>query len=199
MQLSTEVSANLAIFPNDISAFDRTRLSCCVSLTCRVRVFIAVICLWFSVAITAAAQDSSVPDSKDTKPIPIVVTTVEVKGTLEPDYAPEASTVGAYKDVPLKDAPQSILSVTRGVMDNQQARVLSDITRNDASIGEDYAPVGYYQDFQIRGFPIDLATGLKINGLTIAGEQLDQAFKLCDLLRGRKTCDVQLSAQLYQA
>ncbi len=32
-------------------------------------------------------------------------------------------------------------------------------------------PVGYYGDYQIRGFPIDLATGLEINGLTIAGEQ----------------------------
>ena len=25
--------------------------------------------------------------------------------------------------------------------------------------------------YQIRGFPIDLATGLQINGMTIAGEQ----------------------------
>jgi len=31
--------------------------------------------------------------------------------------------------------------------------------------------VGYYGDFEIRGFPIDLATGLQINGMTIAGEQ----------------------------
>jgi iron complex outermembrane receptor protein len=43
--------------------------------------------------------------------------------------------------------------------------------KNDASIGEDYAPVGYYGDFEIRGFPIDLATGLEVNGMTIAGEQ----------------------------
>jgi iron complex outermembrane receptor protein len=43
--------------------------------------------------------------------------------------------------------------------------------KNDASIGEDYAPVGYYGDFEIRGFPIDLATGLELNGMTIAGEQ----------------------------
>ena len=49
--------------------------------------------------------------------------------------------------------------------------MLSDVVKNDASVGEDYAPVGYYGDFQIRGFPIDLATGLQINGMTIAGEQ----------------------------
>ena len=31
--------------------------------------------------------------------------------------------------------------------------------------------MGYYGDYQIRGFTIDLATGLEINGMTIAGEQ----------------------------
>ena len=35
----------------------------------------------------------------------------------------------------------------------------------------DYVPVGYYGFYQIRGFPLDLATGLEINGMTIAGEQ----------------------------
>ncbi len=49
--------------------------------------------------------------------------------------------------------------------------MLSDVVKNDASIGEDYAPVGYYGDFAIRGFPIDLATGIEINGMTVAGEQ----------------------------
>ncbi len=61
--------------------------------------------------------------------------------------------------------------VTRQLLDDQGARVLSDVVKNDASIGEDYAPVGYYGDFEIRGFPIDLATGLQINGMTVAGEQ----------------------------
>ena len=56
-------------------------------------------------------------------------------------------------------------------MGDQVSRLLSDVVKNDASVGEDYAPVGYYGDFQIRGFPIDLATGLQINGMTIAGEQ----------------------------
>jgi len=45
------------------------------------------------------------------------------------------------------------------------------VTQNDASVSDDYVPVGYYGDYQIRGFPIDLATGLEVNGMTIAGEQ----------------------------
>jgi iron complex outermembrane receptor protein len=61
--------------------------------------------------------------------------------------------------------------VTRELLTDQGARVLSDVVKNDASIGEDYAPVGYYGDYAIRGFTIDLATGLQVNGLTIAGEQ----------------------------
>jgi len=38
------------------------------------------------------------------------------------------------------------------------------MAKNDASVGEDYAPVGYYQDFEIRGFPLDLASGLRSTG-----------------------------------
>ena len=62
------------------------------------------------------------------------------------------------------DAAFGDRDVTRAVLSDQVARVLSDVVKNDASIGEDYAPVGYYGDFEIRGFPIDLATGLQING-----------------------------------
>src|SRR6202041_1547919 len=73
--------------------------------------------------------------------------------------------------LPLASAPVSATVVTRDLMNDQVSRLLSDIVKNDASIGEDYAPVGYYGDYQIRGFLIDLATGLEINGMTIAGEQ----------------------------
>ena len=72
---------------------------------------------------------------------------------------------------PLKDAPLSASVITRDVLSDQVARLLSDVIKNDASVGDDYVPVGYYGDYQIRGFPIDLATGLEVNGMTIAGEQ----------------------------
>ena len=71
----------------------------------------------------------------------------------------------------MKETPLSATVVTRELLNDQVARLLSDVVKNDASIGEDYAPVGYYGDYEIRGFPIDLATGLEINGMTIAGEQ----------------------------
>jgi iron complex outermembrane receptor protein len=104
--------------------------------------------------------------------LPPVITKIMVRGQAEEVYQKDSAALGGFEPLPLAETPQSALVVTRSVMDDQQARLLSDVVKNDASIGEDYAPVGYYQDFQIRGFPIDLATGLKINGLTIAGEQL---------------------------
>jgi iron complex outermembrane receptor protein len=103
--------------------------------------------------------------------IPRVTTTVVVHGETPDEYLPETVTVGNLDGVPLEQAPLSATVVTRELLNDQGARVLSDVVKNDASIGEDYAPVGYYGDFEIRGFPIDLATGLEINGMTIAGEQ----------------------------
>jgi iron complex outermembrane receptor protein len=73
--------------------------------------------------------------------------------------------------VPIKDWPLAVSIVTRGLLSDQVSRLLSDVIRNDASVGDDYVPVGYYGDYQIRGFPLDLATGLEVNGMTIAGEQ----------------------------
>jgi iron complex outermembrane receptor protein len=103
--------------------------------------------------------------------LPPVNTTVVVHGETKDDYLPETVTVGTLDGATLQQAPLSATVVTRDLLNDQVARVLSDVVKNDASIGEDYAPVGYYGDFEIRGFPIDLATGLQLNGLTIAGEQ----------------------------
>ncbi len=100
-----------------------------------------------------------------------VTTTVVVHGELKDDYLPDAVSVGTLDGATLKETPLSAMVVTRDLLNDQTARLLSDVVKNDASIGEDYAPVGYYGDYEIRGFTIDLATGLEINGMTIAGEQ----------------------------
>ena len=97
---------------------------------------------------------------------------VIVNGEVADDYKPSNVAIGNLSNQPLPELPISALVVTRSLLDDQQARLLSDVAKNDASVGEDYAPVGWYQDFQIRGFPLDLASGIKINGLSAAGEQL---------------------------
>ncbi|HEY1894749.1 MAG TPA: TonB-dependent receptor plug domain-containing protein, partial [Terracidiphilus sp.] len=118
-------------------------------------------------AQTAAGQNSGGAGQT----VPPVTTTVVVHGDVKDDYLPQTVTAGTLDGAPLSETPLSVTVVTRDLLTDQVARVLSDVVKNDASIGEDYAPVGYYGDFQIRGFPIDLATGLDINGMTIAGEQ----------------------------
>ena len=117
------------------------------------------------------AQLTAAPKPPRRRQIPRVTTTVVVHGETTDEYLPEAVTVGTLDGAPLKETPLSATVVTRELLNDQGARLLSDVVKNDASIGEDYAPVGYYGDYEIRGFPIDLATGLEINGMTIAGEQ----------------------------
>ena len=78
---------------------------------------------------------------------------VIVNGEVADDYKPSNMAIGNLSNQPLQELPISALVITRSLLDDQQARLLSDVAKNDASVGEDYAPVGWYQDFQIRGFP----------------------------------------------
>ncbi len=116
----------------------------------------------------APATQNSAPAQQ--KPAP-VTTTVVVHGEIEDNYLPQSVVVGTLDGAPLRETPLSATVVTRDLLNDQVSRLLSDVVKNDASVGDDYVPVGYYGDYQIRGFPLDLATGLEVNGMTIAGEQ----------------------------
>jgi iron complex outermembrane receptor protein len=145
-------------------------------ITPRRRAVLGLLFCWLAASVIALAQSATPPadaTKKETAPtkLPRVTTTVVVHDEITDDYHPDAVTVGTLDGATLKETPLSATVVTRELLNDQGARLLSDVVINDASIGEDYAPVGYYGDFEIRGFPIDLATGLEINGMTIAGEQ----------------------------
>jgi iron complex outermembrane receptor protein len=118
-----------------------------------------------------AGQAQAPTAPKPAQPVQRVTTTVVVHGEVKDDYLPEAVTVGTLDGAALAETPLSATVVTRELLTDQGARLLSDVVKNDASVGDDYVPVGYYGVYEIRGFPIDLATGLQINGMTIAGEQ----------------------------
>src|SRR5208337_2615834 len=66
---------------------------------------------------------------------------VIVKGEAADDYKPTAMAIGNLSNQPLQELPLSALVVTRSLLDDQQARLLSDVAKNDTSVGEDYAPV----------------------------------------------------------
>jgi iron complex outermembrane receptor protein len=128
-------------------------------------VLVAIACLHCGLAQNGTQPSQAQPQ------LPRVTTTVEVHGEVKDDYLTGRTTAGSLDGTPLQETPLSITAVTSAVLNDQMARTLTDVVKNDASVGEDYAPVGYYGDYEIRGFPIDLATGLQINGITIAGEQ----------------------------
>ena len=139
--------------------------------------FLLACCLALPLSAQTAPQSRDAPQTNaqnplrpQQKPAP-VTTTVVVHGKMEDNYLPESVTVGTLDGAELKNAPLSASVVTRDLLNDQVSRLLSDVVQNDASVGDDYVPVGYYGDYQIRGFPIDLATGLEVNGMTIAGEQ----------------------------
>lgn len=119
---------------------------------------------------TVAQTDGQAAGAASQKPAP-VTTTVVVHGEMQDNYLPESVTVGTLTGEQLKDAPLSATVVTRDLLNDQVSRLLSDVVQNDASVGDDYVPVGYYGVYEIRGFPLDPATGLEIDGMTIAGEQ----------------------------
>ncbi len=132
---------------------------------------VAFCCLCGAASAQQAQSAPATAQNPAAQKIPPVSTTVVVHGQTDDTYLPDAVTVGTLDGASLKETPLSATVVTHEILLDQGARLLTDVVKNDASIGEDYAPVGYYGDYQIRGFPIDLATGLEINGLTIAGEQ----------------------------
>jgi iron complex outermembrane recepter protein len=120
---------------------------------------------------SATSPQSTTAEKPAAQQVQPVTTTVVVHGETKDDYLSDTVSVGTLDGATLKETPLSVTIVTRDLLNDQNVRLLSEAIKNDASIGEDYAPVGYYGDYEIRGFPIDLATGLAINGMTIAGEQ----------------------------
>ncbi len=78
---------------------------------------------------------------------------------------------GGTEEVELKDIPALVTVIPKDVLDDRQARVMSEAAKLDASIGDYYAAMGYYENLYIRGFPLDAATSYRINGMSVTGEQ----------------------------
>jgi len=107
---------------------------------------------------TAQAVDTELPE--------VTVTGEDTSG-----YQARSASVGGFEAAPLLDTPASISVINEALIKDQQARLLSEVLKNDASVGESYAPVGYYENFVVRGFSLNSASSYKINGRTITGEQ----------------------------
>ena len=115
----------------------------------------------FSRPAAAAQGDTPAPDTEaaGSATLPTITVSGERGNALRVRNASVAA-----DDTPLRDTPASVSVVTRAQLDDQQAKRLSDVVRNDASVVNDYAPVGYFEGFAIRGFPVDLASAIRIDG-----------------------------------
>jgi iron complex outermembrane receptor protein len=99
-----------------------------------------------------------------------VMPIIDVNSNAQSTQAKQASVAG-FDDAPLNTTPASVTVINDQVLLNQQARLLSDVIKNDPSITENYAPVGYYENIAVRGFALDYGNSYLINGMSIAGEQ----------------------------
>jgi len=116
-----------------------------------------------ALSITLAAAAAHAQDA--------TLDTVTVVGQETTDYQAKKAAVAGFDNAPLLDTPASVAVITEASLKDQQARLLSEVLKNGASVGDSYAPVGYYENFVIRGFALNPASSYKINGRTITGEQ----------------------------
>lgn len=97
---------------------------------------------------------------------------IEVEGNaIDDGYRLQQASVGGFQPAPLLDTPASISVFGEQLLKDRQVRLLSEVLQSDASVGESYAPIGYYENFNVRGFELNAASSYRINGQAIAGEQ----------------------------
>ena len=86
-------------------------------------------------------------------------------------YQVREASVSGLQPAPLLDTPASVSVFSQQLLEDRQVRLLSEVLQSDASVGDSYAPIGYYENFNVRGFELNAASSYRINGQTIAGEQ----------------------------
>jgi len=102
----------------------------------------------------------------------VTLAPVEVSDTYGNEgYQVREAAVGGFQAAPLLDTPASVSVFSQQLIEDRQVRQLSEVLQSDASVGESYAPIGYYENFNVRGFELNAASSYRINGQTIVGEQ----------------------------
>ena len=85
-------------------------------------------------------------------------------------YQPKVNLTG-FTQHNLAEIPASISIITAERIADQHAKTLSDVVKNDAAVGDGYAPIGYYSNFVMRGFSLNAGSSYLLNGHLLRGEQ----------------------------
>lgn len=106
--------------------------------------------------------DSRWPSADDDRSLDAIV----VKG-----QRPPHGTSGVLAErVGHSEAPVDIVELPQSTLAEPGARTLSSVLSRDAALGENYATTGYYENFTVRGFTLDLGSAYRINGFVVPGE-----------------------------
>ncbi len=107
----------------------------------------------------------------ETTPVQQLETIVVEASNRANDYANSAVHISGFANPEIAKIPASVSVIGTDLIQDQQARVLSDIVKNDAAVGDNYAPLGFYPNIVTRGFVLDQASSYLINSMLIRGEQ----------------------------
>lgn len=129
-------------------------------ITCSKTALASSIALITSVVYANEAEVSQLP-------------TITVNATQNNDalYTSKKVNLSGFQTSDVKKVPASITTITSERIADQHAKTLTDVIKNDSSLGDGYAAIGYYPNFVARGFALDLGSSYLINGHTIRGEQ----------------------------
>lgn len=129
-------------------------------ITCSKTALASSIALMTSVVYANEAEVSQLP-------------TITVNATQNTDdlYSSKKVDLSGFQTGDIKKIPASITTITSERIADQHAKTLTDVVKNDSSLGDGYAAIGYYPNFVARGFPLDLGSSYLINGHNIRGEQ----------------------------
>ena len=129
-------------------------------ITCSKTALASSIALMTSVVYANEAEVSQLP-------------TITVNATQNVDalYSSKKVDLSGFQTSDIKKIPASITTITSERIADQHAKTLTDVIKNDSSLGDGYAAIGYYPNFVARGFTLDLGSSYLINGHNIRGEQ----------------------------
>lgn len=129
-------------------------------ITCSKTALASSIALMTSVVYANEAEVSQLP-------------TITVNATQNTNdlYSSKKVDLSGFQTGDIKKIPASITTITSERMADQHAKTLTDVVKNDSSLGDGYAAIGYYPNFVARGFSLDLGSSYLINGHNIRGEQ----------------------------
>lgn len=91
--------------------------------------------------------------------------------TAETAYDQPQVNLYGFSQQNLAKIPASISTITAERIADQHAKTLTDVVKNDAAVGDGYAPIGYYPNFVMRGFTLNLGSSYLVNGHLLRGEQ----------------------------